>query len=48
MGNAHAGNIFIWFAFAVHGLLDHLLLLRLLPRTSLSSSMEAPSAQQHG
>jgi len=33
-GSGHAGDILIWFAFSVHGLLDHLRLLRLLPKVS--------------
>ena len=34
-GGTHAvGQSFIWLALSVHGLLDHLLLLRLLPRAT--------------
>lgn len=33
-GGSRAGETFIWMAFALHGLLDHLLLLRLLPRAT--------------
>ena len=37
-GGTHAvGQSFIWLALSIHGLLDHLLLLRLLPRTAPST-----------
>lgn len=33
-GGSHPGEALIWLAFSIHGLLDHLLLLRLLPRAT--------------
>ena len=45
MGSGRAGDIFIWLAFAVHGLLDHLLLLRLLPKASLEQAPSQSTAQ---
>jgi hypothetical protein len=39
-GSGSAGEIFIWLAFSIHGLLDHLLLLRLLPKASPEQATE--------
>ena len=36
-GTTQAGQTVIWLALSVHGLLDHLLLLRLLPRSAPST-----------
>jgi hypothetical protein len=47
MGSGRAGDIVIWLAFSVHGLLDHLLLLRLLPKASQEQAA-AQSAAQSG
>jgi hypothetical protein len=47
IGSTHAGDIFIWLAFSVHGLLDHLLLLRLLPKASPDHAT-AQAGEQHG
>jgi hypothetical protein len=38
LNSGRAGELFIWLAFSVHGLLDHLLLLRLLPNASREPS----------
>jgi hypothetical protein len=38
LGSGGAGEILIWCAFSIHGLLDHLLLLRLLPKASSEQS----------
>jgi hypothetical protein len=46
LGSGHAGNVFIWIAFCVHGLLDHMTLLRLLPKAPLQQA-GAPSGQRH-
>jgi hypothetical protein len=41
-----AGDILIWVVFSVHGLLDHFLLLRLLPKASLGHA-PAQTREQH-
>lgn len=42
LGNSRMGEFVMWFAFSLHGLLDHRLLLRLLP-----ASARDQSAEQH-
>jgi hypothetical protein len=37
-GSGHVGDLLIWLAFSLYGLLDHLLLLRLLPKASPEQS----------
>jgi hypothetical protein len=46
LGPGRAGEILIWLAFSLHGLLDHLLLLRLLPKASLEPAT-AQATEQH-
>jgi hypothetical protein len=43
LGSGRAGDLLIWLAFALHGLLDHLLLLRLLPKASPEQAMSQPA-----
>jgi len=47
LGRSTLGLVFVWLAFAVHGLLDHLLLERLLPRRS-GEIVPVQSVEQHG
>lgn len=46
LGLGRAGDTLVWLAFSLHGLLDHLLLLRLLPKASPEPSTEQ-SAERH-
>lgn len=45
-GSGLAGVMLIWLAFSLHGLLDHLLLLRLLPKASVEQAT-AESGERH-
>jgi hypothetical protein len=44
-GSGGAGDTFIWLAFSAHGLLDHILLLRLLPKAPPEQAMSKSTAQ---
>ncbi len=44
-GSGRAGDILIWLAFSLHGLLDHLLLLRLLPKASTEPATSQSTSQ---
>jgi hypothetical protein len=44
-GSGRPGDILIWLAFSLHGLLDHLLLLRLLPKASTEPATSQSTSQ---